>query len=101
MEEKTKIIKHLIKWEFFDEQSERNILHFLLNENIRQGEYEGNEYILKKISCDRFVLFREYIMPDTHIDRTDYILLSQEEFVIEVCKITGKSRDQLFDLAKL
>lgn len=101
MEPKAKMLGRFIELEFFDGSSERNILHFSLNGNIRQGEYEGNEYILKKISCDCLVLFREYILPDASIDRMDYILLSQEEFITEICKITGKSREQLFDLAKL
>lgn len=99
MDKKERIFQDFIQCEFFDKHAEQNILHFVLNVNIRRGEYEGNEFILKKISCDCIVIFREFILADARIDRSDYILLSTEEFINYTCKITGKSREQLFGLA--
>ncbi|WP_252250317.1 hypothetical protein [Clostridium sp. ZBS13] len=45
--------------ELYDE-----IYRFIVSNNIRNGEFEGNEYIIKKMDEDNFILFPEYIDDD-------------------------------------
>lgn len=60
-----KVLKEFLDTEFFCPEVADGIIQFILNENIRSGEYEGNEYILKKIDPFAFVIFLEYINPNT------------------------------------
>ncbi|WP_252250331.1 hypothetical protein [Clostridium sp. ZBS13] len=45
--------------ELYDE-----IYRFIVSSNIRNGEFEGNEYVIKKMDKDNFILFPEYIDDD-------------------------------------
>lgn len=37
-----------------------DIMDFILSFHIRNGEFEGNEYIIKKMDKDNFIIFLEY-----------------------------------------
>jgi len=37
-----------------------SIVNFINSYEIRKGEFEGNEYIIKKMDRDNFILFPEY-----------------------------------------
>lgn len=43
-----------------DQEAYEYIIAFIGSPNIRNGEYEGNEYIIKKIDRKHFFVFAEY-----------------------------------------
>lgn len=50
MTDKKAILCEFLSDEFRIEEAQQDILYFMLNENIRSGEYEGNRQILKKFN---------------------------------------------------
>lgn len=53
------IIKFL-QAEINSQELYEEICMFILLDIIRRGEFEGNEYIIKKMDRDNFVIFPEY-----------------------------------------
>lgn len=63
-----KVLEEFLDTEFTCLEFADGIIQFILNENIRSGEYECNEYIVKKIDRFAFVVFAEYMNSNT-LDR--------------------------------
>lgn len=49
-----------LQYEINFEESYNDIMYYILSYQIRSGEFEGNEYIIKKIDLDNFYIFPEY-----------------------------------------
>lgn len=56
------IIEKFLQAEINSKELYDDILYFINSYNIRNGEFEGNEYIIKKMDNDNFILFPEYVM---------------------------------------
>ncbi len=91
----------LFEIEFSFKEAQQAILFFLLFSNIRGGEYEGNEYVIRKLSDCTFVAYKEYIYPDTHIERDGFILFTINELWIELKEYLNKDSEELFEMANL
>ena len=65
--DKKAILCEFLSDEFRIEEAQQDILYFMLNENIRSGEYEGNRQILKKLDSNNFIIYTDDIFPtDMH-----------------------------------
>ena len=91
----------LFQTEFSFPEAQQAILFFLLFSPIRSGEYEGNLYVIHKLSNHTFVAFKEYTYPDTHVERERFLLFTVEELWRELKTYTNKTSEELFELADL
>lgn len=54
------ILNKFLQAEINSKEFYQSILNFITSEEIRKGEFEGNEYIIMKLDRDNFILFPEY-----------------------------------------
>lgn len=62
------ILKEFLHDETSILEAKEAILSFIKNENLRNGEYEGNSYVLKKMDPVNFIIYLEYVYPDKEQD---------------------------------
>lgn len=54
-------------WRFMEDELDNqeiynDIVHFVICEGIRKGEYETNMYIVRKVDQDNFIIYDEYTL---------------------------------------
>lgn len=49
-----------LRSEISDQKFYNEIIHFVTSHNIRNGEYEGNEYVIEKKDCNWFIIYSDY-----------------------------------------
>lgn len=77
-----RILREYLNTEFFCVEAARGIVRFISDGNIRNGEYEGNEYILKKLDYFNFLVFKEYIDPGALCpERIDITVFKRDELL--------------------
>ena len=54
------MIKDFLYSEMSIEALYKEVIFFINSDEIQKGEFEGNEYILKKIDKENFILYAEY-----------------------------------------
>ncbi|MCA1063738.1 hypothetical protein QTG56_11045 [Rossellomorea sp. AcN35-11] len=54
------VIKRFLQSEIMYQDLYVEIINFISNVHIRNGEFEGNEFIIKKMDQDNFIIFPEY-----------------------------------------
>ena len=54
------MIKDFLYSEISVEELYKEVIFFINSDEIQKGEFEGNEYILKKIDKENFILYAEY-----------------------------------------
>lgn len=63
------ILDQFLKYEILEsEELREEVLLFINSYEIRSGEFEGNEYILKKIDRKTFLIYAEYELPNGEKD---------------------------------
>jgi hypothetical protein len=55
-------INSFLEAEINTQELYEDIINFITSYHIRNGEFEGNEYIIKKIDQINFIIFPEYIV---------------------------------------
>lgn len=60
------VMKLFLQAEIGTQELYEAMLAFILSPHIRSGEFEGNEYIIKKYDQINFFIFPEYEYPDGH-----------------------------------
>lgn len=58
------VLNGFLRSEINSQELYDSIINFILSFHIRMGEFEGNEYIIKKMDQTNFFIFPEYIYPD-------------------------------------
>jgi hypothetical protein len=58
------IIKGFLQSEINTQELYNDIINFITSYHVRVGEYEGNEYIIKKVDQANFIIFSEYDSED-------------------------------------
>ena len=58
------IILKFLQAEISSQELYEEIYKFIDSYHIRNGEFEGNEYVIKKMDQDNFIIFPEYIYED-------------------------------------
>ncbi len=54
------VLNKFLQAEINSKEYYESIMNFINSYEIRKGEFEGNEYIIKKMDRDNFILFPEY-----------------------------------------
>jgi len=54
------IMERFLQSEINTQELYDDIMSFILSYHIRNGEFEGNEYIIKKMDQTNFIIFPEY-----------------------------------------
>jgi hypothetical protein len=57
------VIEGFLETEITYQDFYEGIIYFITNDHIRNGEYECNEYIIKKMDLNNFIIFPEYTFP--------------------------------------
>lgn len=78
------ILKEFLKDEIQSKEVEVDIVKFIESFNIRNGEYEGNRYVLKKIDNLNFLIFPEDIYPDGHKEICGCISIYKTQLLKEI-----------------
>ena len=56
------IMQVFLETEISEQEFYDGIIRFIYCGNIRSGEYECNQYVIKKMDLDNFIVFEEYVM---------------------------------------
>jgi len=60
------VINGFLRSEINSQELYEAIVEFICSYHIRNGEFEGNEYIVKKMDQMNFFIYPEYEYPDGH-----------------------------------
>lgn len=102
MTDRKKILREFLSDEFSNEAAQQDILYFMLNENIRSGEYEGNRQVLKKLDSFNFVIFTDDFYPvDMHREISDCAAFSRQELLSALAAGIGKTERELIAMANI
>lgn len=55
-------IQSFLEDEVSDQEYYDAIIDFIWSDNIRCGEYEGNQFVIQKVDKDNIILFEEYVI---------------------------------------
>ena len=92
------ILERFLLDEFQIEEARQNILYFMLNEHICSGEYEGNQFVLKKLDAFHFVLYQEDIYPnDLRREISGCTAFTRRELLFPMARAAGKSVAELVE----
>lgn len=78
------VMKGFLKSEINTQELYEAILQFVLSPHIRNGEFEGNEYIIKKIDQLNFFIYPEYEYPDGHREIHAAIAIYKNQLVDQI-----------------
>jgi hypothetical protein len=60
------VMKRFLNDEISSQELYEDIFSFINSFHIRNGEFEGNYYIIKKMDRDNFLIYAENVFPDNH-----------------------------------
>lgn len=60
MKEKVNVMKLFLESEINTQELYDAIMYFITSYEIRNGEFEGNEFIIRKMDLTNFIIFNEY-----------------------------------------
>ncbi len=55
------MLKEFLMTETNEEDLANAMLQFVNSNEIRNGEFEGNSYVVRKMDCNNFIIFEEHI----------------------------------------
>lgn len=58
------VISSFLQAEINSQELYEDIINFITSFHVRNGEFEGNEYIIKKMDQLNFLIFSEYVLQD-------------------------------------
>lgn len=79
------ILKGFLQSEINSEEFYTEIVNFITSYEIRRGEFEGNEFIIHKMSRDNFILYPEYPDGEDEI-QIPYSLAIYKENLLDAIK---------------
>jgi len=89
------ILNRFLKAELSYEEAQQAIIYFILNVNIRCGDYTGNEFVLKKLSLHRFAIHSEYIdAKEETVDIYNIAVYSKDELLHAIGSMLGRPIDE-------
>lgn len=74
------VMKNFLEIEISYQEMYDEILYFIDSYDIRCGELECNEYVIRKIDRDNFLVFNEYVRLDGKKEVFDSFSVSKESF---------------------
>lgn len=89
------ILDRFLEAELSYEEAQQAIIYFIRNENIRCGDYTGNEFVLKKLSLHSFAIHSEFIdAKEQIIDIYNIALYSKDELLHGIGSMLGFPIDE-------
>lgn len=89
------ILNRFLEAELSYEDAQQAIIYFILNGNIRCGDYVGNEFVLKKLSLHRFAIHSEFIdAKEQIIDIYNLAVYSKDELLYAIGSMLGHPIDE-------
>jgi hypothetical protein len=89
------ILNRFLEAELSYEDAQQAIIYFISNENIRCGDYTGNEFVLKKLSLHRFAIHSEFIdAKEQIIDIYNIAVYSKDELLNAIVSMLGQPIDE-------
>ncbi|MFD2629520.1 hypothetical protein [Oceanobacillus kapialis] len=58
------ILSSFLETEITDQEYYDGIIQFIYSANIRYGEYECNQFVVKKMDLTNFIVFEEYVIDE-------------------------------------
>ncbi len=83
------VMNRFLSDEIISKEMYECIIDFIESPHIRNGEFEANYYILKKMDTNNFLIFAENIYPDGHRE-IPYSLSIYKENLIKKIKKFGE-----------
>lgn len=78
------VMSGFLRSEINSQELYETILQFVLSPHIRNGEFEGNEYIIKKMDLTNFFVYPEYEYPDGHREIHDVIAVYKNDLIKQI-----------------
>jgi len=66
MIDSNEVIRRFLNDDVTNNEIYEDLVKFINSQNIRNGEYECNYFIIKKLDLINFVIYAENIYPDNH-----------------------------------
>ncbi|QSX06730.1 hypothetical protein JYG23_04600 [Sedimentibacter sp. zth1] len=60
------VMERFLNDEISSQELYEDIFNFINSFHIRNGEFEANYYIIKKMDADNFIIYAENVYPDGH-----------------------------------
>lgn len=80
------IIQRFLKSEINSKEFYDDIVNFITSYEIRKGEFEGNEFVIQKISRENFIIYPEYPDGEDEIQIPYAFALYKERLLNELKK---------------
>ena len=78
------VMSKFLQAEINSQELYEEIYKFVVSDHIRNGEFEGNEYVIKKMDQDNFILSPEYIDEDGKREINFAISVYKEQLIKEI-----------------
>jgi hypothetical protein len=78
------LIERFLDDEISSQDLYESIYDFITSFHIRNGEFEGNYYIIKKMDPDNFIIFPENIYPDNHREIPNCISIYKDDLIVKI-----------------
>ncbi|WFD11936.1 hypothetical protein [Tepidibacter hydrothermalis] len=86
------ILAEFLQDKISDQEFYDAIYDFIVDQNIRSGEYEGNIFIIKKLDRLNFIIFKEYFYrKNNHREISSAISLFRKDILIAINEHAHKS----------
>ncbi|MBC2285324.1 hypothetical protein [Listeria booriae] len=80
------IIEHFLKVELQNQESYTEMLQFVASLYIRSGEFEGEEYVIRKLDHINFILVRERNGLDGEREISQPVVMSRQALISKINK---------------
>ena len=74
-----------------------DILHFITSYHIRCGEFEGNEYIIRKMDQGNFIIYPEYEGKDGQREIHAAVAMYRENLIKEINQYAKTKEMEIID----
>lgn len=78
------ILERFLQAETNTQELYEDVMSFIISYHIRCGEFEGNEYIIKKMDRTNFILFPEYTDADGERETHGAISIYRNNLIKEI-----------------
>ncbi|EUJ45558.1 hypothetical protein [Listeria riparia] len=79
-------MEHFLQVELQDQASYTEMLHFVASLYIRCGEFEGEEYVIRKVDHINFLVTREYNGIDGEREISKPVVISRQALISKINK---------------
>ena len=78
------ILNGFLRSEINNQELYNDIMAYIISFHIREGEFEGNEYVIKKLDQTNFIIFSEYVSPNGKREIHGAISLYRRQLIVSI-----------------